>query len=127
MHQVLTLSKNTAQSELGTGSEFGTEVAKRYGEDTEMIVSMQRIERKQKGGFVKGRFWRMCLRSGFWYRGTSAWTLVPVLGAGEHTNVPLFRFLVPGNIRQNHPFGNHPCANPERRQENSTDSENLRW
>ena len=43
------------------------------------------IERKQKGGFVKGWFWRMYPRSGFWYRGTSACTFVPV--------------LVPGNIR----------------------------
>ena len=28
------------------------------------------IERKQKGGYVKGRFWRTYPRSGFWYRGT---------------------------------------------------------
>ena len=53
-------------------------------------------------------------------------TLVPVFDAGEHPHVPLFRlfepgehpnvpsfrFSVQGNIRQNHPFGNHPFANP---------------
>ena len=44
-------------------------------------------KQKIKGGFVKGRFWRMCPRSGFWYQ------------AREHPNVPSFRFLVPGNIR----------------------------
>ena len=27
-------------------------------------------------------------------------------------NVPSFRFSFWGNIRQNHPFGNHPFANP---------------
>ena len=54
----------------------------------------------------------MCPRSGFSYRGTSACTLVPVCGTREHPNVPSFRFLVPGNIGQNHPFGNHPFANP---------------
>ena len=75
------------------------------------IKKTHAIERKQKGGFVKGRFWRMCPRSGFWYWGTSAGSLVPVFGTGEHPNVPSFRLLVPGNIRQNHPFGNHPFAN----------------
>ena len=43
------------------------------------------FERKQKGGFVKGWFWRMYPRSGF--------------GAGEHPHVPSCSFLVPGNIR----------------------------
>ena len=65
------------------------------------------FEGKQKGGFVKGRFGRICPRSGFWYRGTSACTLVLVLGSGEHPKVPSVRFLVPGNIRRNDPFGNH--------------------
>ena len=44
------------------------------------------VERKQKGGFIKGRLWL--------------------------ANVPLFRFLVPGSVRRNHPFGNHPFVNP---------------
>ena len=35
-------------------------------------------------------------RSGFWCRGTSACTLVPVFGTGEHPNVPLFRFWYRG-------------------------------
>ena len=35
----------------------------------------------------------------------SSWNLV--FGAGEHPNVPSFLFLVQGNIRQNHRFGNH--------------------
>ena len=29
-------------------------------------------------------------------------------------NVPSFRFSFRGNIRQNHPFGNHPFANPRK-------------
>ena len=37
----------------------------------------------------------------------------------EHANVASFQFLVPGNIRQNHPFGNHPCANPRKKEKNS--------
>ena len=65
----------------------------------------------KKGGFVKGRFWRMYPRSSFWYRGTSACTLVPVSGTGEHPNVARSGFLVPGNIRQDHPFGNYPFTN----------------
>ena len=31
--------------------------------------------------------------------------LVPVFGTGDHPNVPSSQFLVQGNIRQNHPFG----------------------
>ena len=54
----------------------------------------------------------MCPLSVFRYWGTSACTLVPVSGTGERPNVPSFRFLVPGNIRQNHPCGNHPFAHP---------------
>ena len=30
-------------------------------------------------------------------------------------NVPSFLFLVPGNICENHPLGNHPFANPPKR------------
>ena len=30
--------------------------------------------------------------------------LVPVFGSREDANVPSFRFLVPGDIRRNHPF-----------------------
>ena len=62
------------------------------------------FERKQKGGFVKGRFWRMCPRSCFWYRrtsectlvfrvwcrGTSECTVVPFYGTGEHPPKPPF-------------------------------------
>ena len=64
----------------------------------------------------KGRFRKravlaniICPRPGFWCRGTSACTLV-----AEHPNVPSFRFLVRGDIRQNHPFGNHPFCEPLR-------------
>ena len=35
-----------------------------------------------------------------------------IFGAGEHPYVPSSRVLVQGNIRQNHPFGNPPFANP---------------
>ena len=73
-----------------------------------------KVERKQKGGFIKGRFWRMCSRSLFWYRGTSACTLGPVCGTWEHPNVPSFRFLVPVNIRQNHPFWRPPLIANEK-------------
>ena len=58
--------------------------------------------------FVKGWFWRMYPRSGFRSRGTRERTLVPVFVPGEHPNVPSFRFLFRGNIRQNHPFGKPP-------------------
>ena len=38
------------------------------------------IERKQKGGFVKGRFWRMCPRYGSLCRRSVFCTIVPVFG-----------------------------------------------
>ena len=58
-------------------------------------------------------FWRMCPRSGFLVLANiRMYLFFPFVGAGEHPNVPSFRFLVPGNMRQNHPFGNHPFANP---------------
>ena len=43
------------------------------------------VERKQKGGFVKGWFWRMCHRSGFFWgvRRSVCSTLVPVFGVQE--------------------------------------------
>ena len=69
-----------------------------------MGLSGPSVERKQKGSFVKGWFWRMYLRAGFWYQEASECTFVPVFGTGEHPNVPWYRFLVPGNIRQNHPL-----------------------
>ena len=81
-------------------------------EDLLLLCHSATFERKQQGCFVKERFWRMYPRSGFWYRRTSKCTLVPVFGTGEHPNIPSFRFLVPGNIRQTHPFGNYPFANP---------------
>ena len=43
--------------------------------------SQRNVERKQKGGFVKGWVWQMYPRSGFWYR--------------HSVFVPSFRFLVP--------------------------------
>ena len=47
--------------------------------------------------------------SGFRSGGTCERTLVPVFFVpGEHPNVPSFRFSFRRNIRQNHPFGNHP-------------------
>ena len=41
------------------------------------------FEEETKGGFEKEWFWRMYPRSGFWYRGTSECTLVPVLGTEQ--------------------------------------------
>ena len=63
---------------------------------------------RQKGGFVKGWFWRTYPRSG----GTCERTLVPVFVPGEHANVPSFRFSFRVNIRQNHPFGKPPFCQP---------------
>ena len=37
----------------------------------------------------------------------------PKWTAGEHPNVPSFRFSFWGNIRQNHPFENHPLGPPK--------------
>ena len=55
---------------------------------------MQQNREETKGRFVKGRCWRMHPRSGFWNRGTSECTFVPVcFGTGEHPNVPSFQFL----------------------------------
>ena len=66
-------------------------------------MSSSKLDRKQKGGFVKGWFWRMYPRSGFWYRGTytyprsSVWcrgtsesTLVFFFCTGEHPPKPPF-------------------------------------
>ena len=51
----------------------------------------------QKGGFVKGWFWRTCPRSGFRSGGTCKRTLVPAFVPGEHLNVPLFWSSFQGN------------------------------
>ena len=71
-----------------------------------------KIKRKQKGSFVKGWFTRMCPRSGFWYRRSILCTLVPVFFGGPSFLffIRSFRLLVPRNICENHPFGNHPFS-----------------
>ena len=46
-------------------------------------IGHHRVERKQKGGFLKGCLWRMYPRSGFWYRGTSKCTFVPFFGCSR--------------------------------------------
>ena len=75
-----------------------------YGHQFQQLL----IERRQGGGFVKGRFWRTCPRSGFRSRRTCEPTLVPVFVRGEHPNVPSFRLSFRENICQNHPFGKPP-------------------
>ena len=58
-----------------------------------LFSPVRNTESKQKGGFVKGWFWRMCPRSGFWYRRPGFCTLVPVCGvrpSGFYT-LSLFR------------------------------------
>ena len=55
----------------------------------------------------------MCPRSGVRSEGTCERTLVPVFVLGEHPNVPSFRFSFRGNIRQDHPFGNHPLSSSD--------------
>ena len=76
--------------------------------------SLVRLTRREKGGFVKGS-----QKGGFGectlvpvVVGTCERPLVPVFVPVEHLNVPLFRFSFQGNIRQNHPFGNHPLVKP---------------
>ena len=68
---------------------------------------------------MKGWFWRMrprsSFRSGEHVNVPSFRFFVP----GEHPNVPSFRFSFRGNIRQNHPSGNHPLSTPEIRDPNS--------
>ena len=54
--------------------------------------TLPNFERKQKGGFVGGWFWRMYS------------TLIPVFGTGEHPHVPSFRLWVPGSIPM------YPCS-----------------
>ena len=59
------------------------------------------IERKQKGGFVKGRFWPMCPHSGFLCHRSVFGTLVPVLGVHRSCSCTLVPVLGPGV--QEHP------------------------
>ena len=66
------------------------------------------FERKQKGGFVKGRFWRMCPRSGFF--GTVVRFLYALSGFWCSRSVLCALILVLG-VRGTS-FGNHPFANP---------------
>ena len=70
------------------------------------------ITGRQKGGFVKGWFWRMYPPSGFRSGGTCKRTRSG-FRSREHPNVSLFRFSFRGNIRQNHPFGSHALGPPE--------------
>ena len=75
------------------------------------ITPHRRLERKQKGGFAKGRFWRMCPRSGFWYRGTSEYTLVPVFCTGKHLSKPT---LLRNPERSHHHHHLGVSADPDR-------------
>ena len=54
----------------------------------------------------------MYTRSGFGYRGTSACALVLVLVPGNIRMYPRAGFLVPRNLRQNHPFCEPPKSYP---------------
>ena len=83
--------------------QMGAWIVIRYGSSKTL-----RFESKQKCGFVKGCFWRMCPRSlfgteehlhradctyprsGFRHRGTSVCALVLVFGTGEHPPKPPF-------------------------------------
>ena len=101
-------------TEVGCGGE-GKEVQRLQDEAlTHLGVSMK-FHRETKGRFRK----RVVLanvpsfpvsRSG----GTCECTLVPVFVPGEHPNVPSFRFLSRGNIRQNPPFGKPPFCQPSK-------------
>ena len=82
----------------------------RASRDVHVVQLSERLSSlgDKKSGFVKGWFWWTCPRSGFRSGGTCERTLVPVFVPGEHPNVPSFRFLFRGNIRQNHPFWKPP-------------------
>ena len=75
-------------------------------------VFSSNISRGNKGRFRKRVVLANVPSFRFLVPGNIRMYLRSVFGIGEHPNVLSFRFLVPGNIRQNHPFGNHPCANP---------------
>ena len=77
-----------------------------------LLPSWAVFEEETKGWFHKRAVLANVPSFRFWYRGTSECTFIPCFGTGEHPKVPSFRFLVLGNIRQNHPSGNHPFANP---------------
>ena len=64
------------------------------------------FERKQKGGFVKGWFWRMHPRSGFWYCRSDFGGSVALFF------VPSFLFLGSREYPPKSPFGNHLFTNP---------------
>ena len=70
-------------------------------------------EQEPKGSSVKGLFWRMCACSGFWYHCSVSCFLFRFGGSLVTFFVSSFQFGGPGNIRQNHPFGNHLFANPQ--------------
>ena len=72
---------------------------KRLKVTTELPTETTQVTGRQKGGFVKGWFWRMYPRSGFRSGGTSERTLVPVFVPGE----PSERILVPGFVPGEHP------------------------
>ena len=106
--KITNLTRNSLKKSLFPGDFENKKSLTNYEKNSQgiifVIISCQRV----KGGFVKGWFWRMCPRSGFRSGGTCECTLVPVFVPGEHPNVPSFRMSFRGNIRQNHPFGNHP-------------------
>ena len=65
---------------------------------------------RQKGGFVKGWFWRTYPRSGCRSGGSMRMYRVPPSGfrSGGTSECTSFRFSFRGNSRQNHPFGKQP-------------------
>ena len=83
------LSKPECISSAGTqftlGAETWADSVKRHLSQTPpLCLTEQKITGRQKGGFIKGWFWRMCPRSGFRSGGTCERTLVPVFVPGEH-------------------------------------------
>ena len=58
---------------------------------------LKSIDRKKKGGCVKGRFWRMCPRSGFWCKGKTR--------AGKWAQLSKINFLGPEIARWGHAKG----------------------
>ena len=73
----------------------------------------KRLE-EQRGGFVEGSFGKCALVPAFLYRRSVFGTLNPVFLYRCPFFVPRSGFWGPGNIRQNHPFGNRPFANPRK-------------
>ena len=103
------------QNEAGTNDfsrhEFSHE---KCSENFPEIFEPLRFIGRQKGGFVKGWFWRTYPRSGFRSGGTCERTLVPVSRSGGTSKCTLVPFFVLGEHPPKPPFWKTTLlSNPE--------------